>query len=59
MRVVRYNAGMDEQEFRRKADAALEGLKAALIAAEDEAGIEVEEQAERCTSASKIRPPSS
>ena len=36
---------MDEQEFRRKADAALESLKAALIAAEEEAGIEVEEQA--------------
>ena len=36
---------MDEQEFRRKTDAALEALKAALIAAEEEAGIEVEEQA--------------
>ncbi|HXZ26388.1 MAG TPA: iron donor protein CyaY [Terriglobales bacterium] len=36
---------MDEQEFRRRADAALEALKAALIAAEEEAGIEVEEQA--------------
>ena len=36
---------MDEQEFRRKADAALEALKGALIAAEEEAGIEVEEQA--------------
>ncbi len=36
---------MDEQEFRRKADAALEALKSALIAAEEEAGIEVEEQA--------------
>lgn len=36
---------MDEQEFRRKADAALEMLKRALIAAEEEAGIEVEEQA--------------
>ena len=38
-------AMMDEQEFRRKADAALEALKSALIAAEEEAGIEVEEQA--------------
>ncbi len=36
---------MDEQEFRRRADAALEALKAALIAAEEEAEIEVEEQA--------------
>ena len=36
---------MDEQEFRRKADAALETLKAGMIAAEEEAGIEVEEQA--------------
>ncbi|HUK88292.1 MAG TPA: iron donor protein CyaY [Terriglobales bacterium] len=36
---------MDEQEFRRRADAALEALKAALLAAEEEAGIEVEEQA--------------
>ena len=36
---------MDEQEFRRKTDAALEALKRALIAAEEEAGIEVEEQA--------------
>jgi CyaY protein len=36
---------MDEQEFRRRADAALEALKRALIAAEEEAGIEVEEQA--------------
>ncbi len=36
---------MDEQEFRRRADVALEALKAALIAAEEEAGIEVEEQA--------------
>ncbi len=36
---------MDEQEFRRRADAALEALKSALIAAEEEAGIEVEEQA--------------
>ena len=40
-----YNDGMDEQEFRRRADAALEALKTALIAAEEEAGIEVEEQA--------------
>ena len=36
---------IDEQEFRRKADVALEALKSALIAAEEEAGIEVEEQA--------------
>jgi CyaY protein len=36
---------MDEQEFRRRADAALAALKAALIAAEDSADFEVEEQA--------------
>src|SRR5437762_13338091 len=33
-----------EQEFRRNADAAMESLKNALIDAEEDAGIEVEEQ---------------
>jgi len=36
---------MDEQDFRRKADAALESLKQSLFAAEDSADIEVEDQA--------------
>ena len=36
---------MDEQEFRRRADAALAALKASLIAAEESADMEVEEQA--------------
>ena len=36
---------MDEQEFRRRADAALAALKAALIAAEETAEMEVEDQA--------------
>jgi len=36
---------MDEQEFRRHADAALGELKQTLIAAEDSADIEVEDQA--------------
>ncbi len=36
---------MDEQEFRRKADAALESLKRSLVAAEEQADIEVEDQA--------------
>ena len=40
-----YNAAMDEQEFRRKADAALESLKRSLMAAEEQADIEVEDQA--------------
>jgi iron donor protein CyaY len=35
---------LDELDFRRKADAAIEDLKKSLIAAEDEAEIEVEEQ---------------
>ena len=35
---------MDEQEFRRRADAALAVLKASLIAAEESADMEVEEQ---------------
>jgi iron donor protein CyaY len=35
---------LDELDFRRKADAAVEALKKSLIAAEDEAAIEVEEQ---------------
>ena len=35
---------MDEQEFRRRADAALAALKASLIAAEESADMEVEEQ---------------
>jgi len=36
---------MDEQEFRRRADAALAALKAALITAEETAEMEVEDQA--------------
>ena len=36
---------MDEQEFRRRADAALAALKAALIVAEESADMEVEDQA--------------
>jgi len=36
---------MDEQDFRRKADAAMEALKASAIAAESTADLEVEEQA--------------
>jgi len=36
---------MDEQEFRRRADAALESLKRSLVAAEEQADIEVEDQA--------------
>ncbi len=36
---------MDEQEFRRHADAALESLKRSLVAAEEQADIEVEDQA--------------
>ena len=35
---------LDELDFRRKADAAVEDLKKSLIAAEDDAAIEVEEQ---------------
>lgn len=35
---------MDEQEFRRKAESALESLKQALFAAEESAGFEVEER---------------
>jgi len=35
---------LDELDFRRKADVAVEDLKKSLIAAEDEAVIEVEEQ---------------
>ncbi len=35
---------MDDQEFRRRADGALESLKAALIRAESEAEMEVEDQ---------------
>ncbi|HEY1262711.1 MAG TPA: iron donor protein CyaY [Terriglobales bacterium] len=36
---------LDENEFRKRADAALESLKRSLIAAEDSAEIEVEDQA--------------
>ncbi len=36
---------MDEQEFRRRADAAFESLKRSLVAAEEQADIEVEDQA--------------
>jgi len=35
---------LDELDFRRKAEAAIEDLKKSLIAAEDDADIEVEEQ---------------
>lgn len=35
---------LEELDFRRKADAAVESLKKSLIAAEDDADIEVEEQ---------------
>jgi frataxin len=35
---------LDEQQFRKHADTALEGLKQRLIAAEDSAEIEVEDQ---------------
>ncbi len=40
-----YNQLMDEQNFRRRADAALEALKRSLYAAEGDAGFEVEENA--------------
>ena len=36
---------MDEQDFRKKADAAFESLKRSLVAAEEQADIEVEDQA--------------
>ena len=36
---------MDEQEFRRRAESAIHALKQSLIAAEESAGFEVEEQA--------------
>jgi len=36
---------MDEQEFRRKSETAIDALKKSLIAAEDSAEMEVEEQA--------------
>ncbi|HZU45419.1 MAG TPA: iron donor protein CyaY [Terriglobales bacterium] len=36
---------IDEQEFRRRADAALDSLKKSLIHAEDSADFEVEDQA--------------
>jgi len=36
---------MDEQDFRRRVDAALEALKRSLYAAEGDAGFEVEENA--------------
>ena len=36
---------MNEQEFRRRADEALEALKRSLVAAEEQADIEVEDQA--------------
>jgi iron donor protein CyaY len=40
-----YNVSMlDELDFRRKADAAVESLKKSLFEAEDDADIEVEEQ---------------
>ena len=40
-----YNPPMDEQEFRRRSDAALEELKRSLYAAEGDAEFEVEENA--------------
>ena len=40
-----YNLPMDEQEFRRRADQSLEGLKRSLYEAEGEADFEVEENA--------------
>jgi len=44
-RLQPYNLLMlDEQQFRKYADSALEGLKRSLIAAEDSADIEVEDQ---------------
>ena len=36
---------MDEQDFRKKADTAFESLKRSLVAAEEQADIEVEDQA--------------
>ena len=39
-----YNHSMDDLTFRRHSDAAIESLKRALIAAEDNADFEVEEQ---------------
>lgn len=36
---------MDEMDFRRKADSALDSLKRSLIAAEEQADFEVEDQA--------------
>jgi len=44
-RVHDYNPPMDEQEFRRRSDAALEELKRSLYAAEGDAEFEVEENA--------------
>jgi iron donor protein CyaY len=40
-----YNRAMDEQDFRRRADASLESLKRSLYEAEGEADFEVEENA--------------
>jgi iron donor protein CyaY len=39
-----YNSFMDEQQFRKHSDAALESLKRSLIAAEDAVDMEVEDQ---------------
>lgn len=36
---------MDDQEFRRRAEASLESLKSSLMAAEEDVDMEVEEQA--------------
>lgn len=44
IRLVPYNSLMDELDFRRKADAALESLKRSLITAEEQADFEVEDQ---------------
>ena len=40
-----YNSNMDETEFRKRADAAIENLKQSLIRAEDNVEMEVEENA--------------
>jgi CyaY protein len=40
-----YNLSMDEQQFRKYADSALDALKQSLFSAEDSAEIEVEDQA--------------
>jgi iron donor protein CyaY len=41
---LRYNSAMDDQQFRKRCDTALESLKQSLIAAEDSVDMEVEDQ---------------